>query len=79
MALCLNCTDSEDTNICVRAIQWGRLWYDFPVDNLKPFWRTRCPSQSSGTTTKGLLYSSPSSRLFVTAGRNLVKQIVLCS
>ena len=30
-ALCLYCTDSKDTNICVKVIQWDRLWYDFPV------------------------------------------------
>ena len=30
-ALCLYCTDSKDTNIFVKVIQWDRLWYDFPV------------------------------------------------
>ena len=30
-ALCLYCTDSKGRNICVKAIQWNKLWYDFPV------------------------------------------------
>ena len=30
-ALCLYCTDSKDTNIFVKVIQWDKLWYDFPV------------------------------------------------
>ena len=30
-ALCLYCTDSKGKNICVKAIQWDKLWYDFPV------------------------------------------------
>ena len=30
-ALCLYCTDSKGINICVKAIQWDKLWYDFPV------------------------------------------------
>ena len=27
----LYCTDSKGKNICVKAIQWDKLWYDFPV------------------------------------------------
>ena len=30
-ALCLYCTDWKGKNICVKAIQWDKLWYDFPV------------------------------------------------
>ena len=30
-ALCLYCTDLKGQNICVQAIQWDKLWYDFPV------------------------------------------------
>ena len=30
-ALCLYCTDSKGKNICVKAIQWDKPWYDFPV------------------------------------------------
>ena len=30
-ALCLYCTDSKDTNIFVKVIQWDKLWYDFSV------------------------------------------------
>ena len=30
-ALHLYCIDSQDTNICVKTIQWGKLWYNFPV------------------------------------------------
>ena len=30
-ALCFYCTDSKGKNICVKAIQWDKLWYDFPV------------------------------------------------
>ena len=30
-ALCLYCTDSKGANICVKAIQWDKLWYDFPI------------------------------------------------
>ena len=29
--LCLYCTDSKDTNIFVKGIQWDKLRYDFPV------------------------------------------------
>ena len=28
---CLYCTDSKGTNICVKVIQWGKLWYDVPI------------------------------------------------
>ena len=34
-ALCLYCTDSKDTNIFVKVIQWDKLWYDFPVFTVK--------------------------------------------
>ena len=30
-ALCLYCTDSRGKNICVKAIQWEKLWHGFPV------------------------------------------------
>ena len=30
-ALCLYCTNSKNTNIFVKVIQWDKLWYDFPV------------------------------------------------
>ena len=30
-ALCLYCIDSIGKNISVKAIQWDKLWYDFPV------------------------------------------------
>ena len=30
MALSLYFADSKSTNICVKVIQWGKLWYDFP-------------------------------------------------
>ena len=30
-ALCLYCTDLNDTNIFVKVIQWDKLWYDFPL------------------------------------------------
>ena len=30
-ALCSYCTDSKGTNISVKVIQWGKLWYNFPM------------------------------------------------
>ena len=36
-ALCLYCTDSKDTNIFVKVIQWDKLWYDFPVFTLSHY------------------------------------------
>ena len=36
-ALCLYCTDLKDTNICVKAIQWDKLWYDFPVSTVSDY------------------------------------------
>ena len=31
LPLILYCTNLEDTNICMKTIQWHKLWYNFPV------------------------------------------------